>query len=561
MPDTPRWSFGPFRLEPSTQSLWRDDTLLPLPPKPFAVLAHLVAHAGQVVPKEALLEAVWPQTAVTEGVLKTCLRQIRQVLGETVRHPQYITTLNRRGYRFIAPVVACPPEAAPRAPDALPVAVPDVSRHPEAEARPPVLAPPTAERRHLTVLSCDVVGSTALSGSLDPEAYSEVVRAYHQTCAAVVQRFDGTIAQYLGDGVLLYFGYPVAHEDDAQRAVRAGLALREAFAAPSSSLVPSAGEAVAVRLGVHTGLVVIDTVGTGPRAEPLALGETPHIAARLQHLANANTLLISAATQQLVAGYFLCKALGTHVLPGLTQPLEVYQVLGTSEAQNRLAVAIPHGLTPLVGRTHDVALLTERWGSVTEGLGQVVLLTGEAGIGKSRLVQVLKEHVAEAGYAWLDCQGSLYTQHTAFYPLIALLERAVLRYDHEASPHQKSHAMEACVRHHGLSPAEVVPLLAALLSLPLPADYAPLAWSPDQQKQHTLQALLTLLLRLAAAQPLLLVIEDLHWVDPSTLEWLSLLVEQVPTTNMLILCTCRPDFHPPWTGRAHLTQLTLARLP
>jgi class 3 adenylate cyclase/predicted ATPase len=420
---------------------------------------------------------------------------------------------------------------------------------------------PEAERRHLTILFCDLVGSTALTGRLDPEDYREVVRTYHQTCAEVLQRFDGYVAQYLGDGVLGYFGYPVAHEDDAQRAVRAGLDLLDALAPLLTHPALPPGEQVAVRLGVHTGLVVMGEVGAGAHHEPLALGETPNIAARLQHLATPNTLVISAATHQLIAGYFQCKPLGTHTLSGLAQPLEVYRVLGASGAQSRLEVAATHGLTPLVGRAQEVGLLMACWTRVTEGMGQVVILGGEAGIGKSRLAQVLKEHVASAGHLWLECQGSPYYQHTALYPLTELLARHLLHLEHEATDAQKVQQLDVLLVQHGLSPAETVPLFAPLLSLPLPATYAPVQVSPEQQRQQTLHALLGLLLRLAAEQPLLLVMEDLHWVDPSTLEWLSLLVDQGPTARILALCTCRPDFSPPWTGRSHLTQVTLARLP
>jgi len=411
------------------------------------------------------------------------------------------------------------------------------------------------------VLFCDLVGSTALAARLDPEEYREVVRTYHQLCAEVIHQFDGYLAQYLGDGVLVYFGYPVAHEDDAQRAVRAGLSLLEACTSLSTHPALRPGEPVAVRMGVHTGLAVVGDVGAGTRHELLALGETPNIAARLQHLAEPNTLVVSAATYQLVAGYFRWKALGAHTLPGLAQPLEVYRVLGASGAQSRLEVAATHGLTPLVGRAQEMGLLLACWRRVTEGMGQVVLLGGEAGIGKSRLVQVLKEHVASEGYPWLECQGSPYYQHTALYPLTELLARRLLPVEPEATVAQKVQQLEAFLSQQGLSPAETVPLFAPLLSLPLPVTYAPLHVSPEQQRQQTLHALLGLLLRLAATQPLLLVMEDLHWVDPSTLEWLNLLVDQGPTARILALCTCRPDFHPPWTGRSHCTQVTLARLP
>jgi hypothetical protein len=374
-------------------------------------------------------------------------------------------------------------------------------------------------------------------------------------------RFEGHIAQYLGDGLLVYFGYPLAHEDDAQRAVRTGLGMVEALGQLNTRLAQERGVHLAVRLGIHTGLVVVGEVGGGTRQEQLALGETPNLAARLQGLAAPNTLVISAATFQLLGGFFACQSLGTPSLKGLAQPLEVYQVLHESVARSRLEATGSAGLTPLVGREQEVALLVERWAQVKDGLGQVVLLSGEAGIGKSRLVQVLKEQVATESQAWLTpCQCSPYHQNTALYPMIDLLERVALRFEREESPPQKLSKLEGFLVQYGLSLAEVVPLFASLLSLPLTADYAPLILSPAQQKQQTLHALLTIFLRIAAQQPVLFVMEDLHWVDPSTLELLSLLVEQGPTARILALWTFRPDFSPPWTGRAHLTQVTLPRL-
>jgi class 3 adenylate cyclase len=281
-----------------------------------------------------------------------------------------------------------------------------------------------AERRQLTVLFCDLVDSTTLSSQLDPEDLREVVRAYQDTCAKVIARFEGHIAQYLGDGLLVYFGYPLAHEDDAQRAVRAGLGMVEALSQLNTRLREERGVHLAVRLGVHTGLVVVGAVGSGTRQEQLALGETPNLAARLQGIAVPNTLVISATTFQLLGGFFACQPLGTPPLKGQTQPLAVYRVLYESMARSRLEAAGSTGWTPLVGRAQDIGLLVERWGQVKEGVGQVVLLSGEAGIGKSRLVQVLQEHVAAEPQAWLTpCQCSPYHQNTALYPLIDLLER------------------------------------------------------------------------------------------------------------------------------------------
>jgi class 3 adenylate cyclase/predicted ATPase len=443
---------------------------------------------------------------------------------------------------------------------------PEPARQPS-EPRSPETAPseprnPEAERRQLTVLFCDLVDSTVLASQLDPEDWRAVVRAYQDTCAKVIARFEGHIAQYLGDGLLVYFGYPRAHEDDAQRAVRAGLGMVEAMAQLNTRLGQERGVQLAVRLGIHTGQVVVGEIGGGEKHEQLALGETPNVAARLQGIAAPNTVVISGATYQLLGGFFACQSLGNPTLKGLPQSLEVYQVLSESTARSRMDMASSTGLTPLIGREPEVAHLRDRWAQVKDGLGQVVLLSGEAGIGKSRLVQELKEHIASEPQAWLTpCQCSSYFQNTALYPLIDLLERVVLHFEREESPEQRLRKLEGFVVQYGLPLVEVVPLFAVLLSIPLDTSYVPLTMSPAQQKQKTLHALLTILLRIAVQQPLLFIMEDLHWIDPSTQEFLSLLVDQGPTARILTLLTCRPDFRPPWTGRAHLTQLTLNRLP
>jgi class 3 adenylate cyclase len=348
-------------------------------------------------------------------------------------HPQVVDDAGR-GLRWTGDTAATPAPTPP----ASQVAPPPITQtdHPPQEASPrPTPRPPDAERRQLTVLFCDLVDSTRLASQLDPEELREVVRAYQATCAKVIARFEGHIAQYLGDGLLVYFGYPLAHEDDAPRAVRAGLGMIEAVAQLNTRLEPERGVQLAVRLGIHTGLVVVGEVGGDTHQEHLALGETPNLAARLQGLAAPNTVVISAATLPLLGGFFACQALGPHRLKGFAQPLQVYQVLYESTARSRLEAAGSSGLTPLVGREQEIGLLRERWAQVKEGSGQVVLLSGEAGIGKSRLVQVLTEHVASEPQAWLtSCQCSPYYQNTALYPMIELLERVVLRFDRQESP-------------------------------------------------------------------------------------------------------------------------------
>jgi class 3 adenylate cyclase len=384
------------------------------------------------------------------------------------------------------------------------------------DAPPGVFEPPDAERRQLTVLFCDLVDSTRLASQLDPEDYRAVVRAYQQTCATVIQHFDGHIAQYLGDGLLVYFGYPQAHDDDAPRAVRvrAGLSILDAMRTLSARLVQDTGVRVAIRLGIHTGLVVVGTMGGGDKQEQLALGDTPNIAARLQGLAAPDTLVLSEATYRLVQGYFVCQDLDMHTVKGLDQPIVVYQVLQESGAQSRLDVATTRGLTPLVGREEEVGLLLRRWAQSQDGLGQVVLLSGEAGIGKSRLVEVLREHAGREGWTRIAFRCSPYYQQSALYPVLEQIQR-LLQWRQDDTPETKLARLEHVLQTYRFALDEVVPLLAVLLSIPLPeARYAPLLLSPQHQRQQTLAALLAWMVAEAERQPTLAVWEDLHWADP-----------------------------------------------
>ena len=417
------------------------------------------------------------------------------------------------------------------------------------------------ERRQLTIIFCDLVGSTILASQFDPEEWRDLMGAYYDACAKVVARFDGHIAQYLGDGLLVYFGYPRAHEDDAPRAVRAALGIIEAVGQLNSALSEQYGVSLAVRLGCHTGLVVVgDEVGrTG--LDDMVLGDTPNIAARLQGVAKPNTLVIGALTHHLLGGLFVCESLGTPALKGVSTPLEVYRVLYESTARTRLDALASTGLTPLVGRETELQLLEETWGRAVDGKGQVLVITGEAGIGKSRLVKELTDH-ASAQQSWFThCQCSPYYQHTALYPLIDLLERIVLQVDPDDSPTDKLAKLEGFLVQTGLPLAETAPLFCSLLSIPLGDHYEPPGLPAEQQKQQTLRALLRIPFRRAEKQPVMFIVEDLHWIDPTTLEYLSLLVDEIHTAPILAVFTCRPDFDPPWAPRSNVTQLDLKRLP
>ena len=302
-------------------------------------------------------------------------------------------------------------------------------------AQPEVPPTPDAERRQLTVMFCDLADSTKLSGQLDPEDFRDVIRAYQSTSADVIQRYAGHIAQHLGDGLMVYFGWPQAHEDDAQRSVHAGLGILEAMRGLNVRLEQDKGIRLAVRLGIHTGLVVVGEIGQGASQEHLALGETPNIASRIEGTAEPDTVAISVATFQLVEGYFACQDSGEHGLKGVAEPMRVYRVLGESGAHSRLDIASARGLTPLVGREQEVGLLLERWQQVKDGQGQVVLLGGEAGIGKSRLLQVMKDHVVGEAHTLLECRSSPYYQNTALYPITDMLQR-ILQWQPDDTPEQ-----------------------------------------------------------------------------------------------------------------------------
>jgi class 3 adenylate cyclase len=288
---------------------------------------------------------------------------------------------------------------------------------------------------------CDLVDSTTLSGQLDPEDLRDVVRAYQQVCSEVIPRFDGHAAQLLGDGLLVYFGYPQAHEDDAQRAVRTGLGMLAAMEDLNSRLRRKQGIRLALRIGIHTGLVVVGQMGGQGRQEQLALGETPNIAARIQGLAQPNMVAISDTTYRLGQGYFQCQDLGAQPLRGVTESMRIYHVLSESGATSRLDVTQPRGLTPLVGRESEVTLLLQHWAQVQVGHGHVVLLTGDAGIGKSRLVQMLKEHVANEPHVRWECRSAEYAQNTALFPLTDLFQR-LLRFQAEETPDEQLEKLE-----------------------------------------------------------------------------------------------------------------------
>jgi class 3 adenylate cyclase/predicted ATPase len=426
---------------------------------------------------------------------------------------------------------------------------------PAPDSPPAMPSPPEAERRQLTVMSVDLVGSTALSVRLDPEEMGEVLRAYQGAVAGEVARFEGHIAKFMGDGVLAYFGWPRAHEDEPERAVRAGLAAVEAV----GGLKAPTGEGLAARVGIATGLVVVgDEIGSDEAREHAVVGETPNLAARLQTLAEPGAVVVSESTRRLLGHLFELVDLGARQLKGFAEPARVFRVLDESRSESRFEALHGHGLTPLVGRAQELGLLLDRWDRAKEGEGQVILLAGEAGIGKSRLVRALRERLDET-YTPLSHYGSPHHTNSALHPVVARLERAA-GFARDDAPVQKLDKVERLLAQAVDDVGEAAPLVASLLAIPAGDRYPRLDLTPERLKERTYAVLLDQLEGLALRRPVLAVYEDAHWFDPSTLELVERVVERVQRLPVLVVVTCRPGFSPPWAGFPHVTQLSLARL-
>jgi class 3 adenylate cyclase/predicted ATPase len=413
----------------------------------------------------------------------------------------------------------------------------------------------SAERRQLTVVFCDLVGSTALSARLDPEDLRRIIGAYHRRCTELIERNGGFVAKYMGDGVLAYFGYPRAHEHDAERAVRAGLAV----VAAAPQLDTKAGVVLQVRVGISTGLVVVgDLIGSGEAQERGVVGEAPNLAARLQSLAEPGAVVISASTRKLIGGLFEYRNLGTVAVKGFAENVPAWQALGASAVESRFE-AIRTATTPLVGREEEIDLLIRRWEQAKRRDGQVVLISGEPGIGKSRIAQTVLERISTEPHNRLRYFCSPHHQDSALYPSITQLERAA-GFRREDTDEQRLAKLEAVLVQATDGLGETVPLLADLLSIPIRDRYPPLNLTPLKRKEKTLRTQLAQVEGLAAQQPVLIMWEDVHWSDPTTRESLDLLIDRIPNLRVLLIITFRPEFTPPWIGRPAVTLLALNRL-
>ncbi len=411
----------------------------------------------------------------------------------------------------------------------------------------------TAERRQVTVMFSDLVGSTALSTRMDPEDLREVISAYQKCVAETVRRFDGFVAKYMGDGVLIYFGYPQAHEDDAERAVRAGLEVVTAVAGLKAPV------SLQTRIGIATGLVVVgDLIGSGEAQERGIVGETPNLAARLQGIAEPNMVVIAEGTRRLLGNFFELEDLGAKDLKGISGPVRAFAALRASSAEGRFEALHGIGLTDLVGREEELELLLRRWSKAKTGEGQVVLLSGEAGIGKSRLTAALLERLATDPNTRLRYFCSPQHTDSAFYPIIGQMERAA-GFTHDDTAQAKLDKLDALFAQTSTTKQDAT-LFAEMLSIPADGRYPALDLAPQQRRQKTLEALTAQLAGLASQQPVLTIFEDAHWTDPTSLEAFGRAVDRIKTLPALLIVTFRPEFNAPWVGQPHVTSVTLNRL-
>jgi class 3 adenylate cyclase/tetratricopeptide (TPR) repeat protein len=423
----------------------------------------------------------------------------------------------------------------------------------EAERQPSTVAPThaAAERRQLTVLFCDLAGSTAMSARLDPEDMREVIRGYQDICSGVIARYDGFVAKFMGDGILAYFGFPRAHEDDAERAVRAGLDLADEVA----RLQTRDGESLKIRVGIATGIVVAgDLIGQGSAV----IGDTPNLAARLQARAEPGGVLIADQTRRLLGDAFELRSLDMQQLKGFDAPVRAWAVLREAETETRFEASRSSRMTPFVGREPEVALLLDRWRDARSGEGKVTLLSGEAGIGKSRILATLRERIADAPHVAVAYQCSPHHVNDAFYPIVGQVWRAAEFASEEPSGVRLA-KLEDMVRRSRLEPREIVPFIASLCAVQLEEPYEELETPPAERKERLIGALLALLEGLTKEAPALVLLEDAHWIDPSSLEMFNRLVDRMPELRAFLIITFRPEFVPPWLGEGHVHSLTLSR--
>jgi DNA-binding winged helix-turn-helix (wHTH) protein len=509
-----------------------------------ALLRALIERPGALVSKDALIEAAWPSQVVEDSNLPVQIAALRRALGKAPGGDGWIETMPGRGYRFVGPVVAggensvtaAPPQVGPRDAESI--------RHGE------------AERRQITAMSCELIGVAARADGIGLDDLLEAIGAFQRCVSEIVGRHGGFIASRLGNTVLVLFGYPTAHEHDAERAIHAGLELCAAV----RNLRPDADVPMRCRVGIATGMVIVgDLVGMGDVPDHGMVGEIPDLALRLQASAQPDTVTIEPTTLRLIGGLFDCRDLGALDMNSDTESICRWQVLGESAVASRFEALHGSKLTPLIGRDEEIDLLLRRWARARAGGGQIILVSGEAGIGKSRLAVALLESLATEPHTHLRYFCSAQRADSALYPVIGQMERAA-GLARDDTPQAKLDKLDAILAKTSTSMQDTA-LLAEMLSLPNDGRYPALELAPSRRRERTLDALNWQMEALSRSSPVLMIFEDVQWIDPTSLEALGRAVDRIRLLRVLLIVTFRPEFEPPWVGRPYVTALTVGRLP
>ena len=538
--------FENFVLDPARRELRRGNALIAVQPQVFDLLEYLIANRDRVVSKDDILGAVWGGRVVSELALTTRINATRTAVGDDGDQQRLIRTIPRKGIRFVGVVQerAQPEEEAPSAPAVLDAGTPGRTATDHDKVA-------SAERRQLTIASCELLRGAA-AATMDPEDLPEIIQSYHSCVVETIGRHNGLVAHTYGNTAVVCFGYPEAHEDDPERAVRAALELVAAVAALKKSTP------LQTRAGIATGLAVISDIAEEGAHECGIIGDPPNLAARLQAIAKPGTVIIADNTRKLLGNLFELEDLGTKDLPGFAGPVHAWRALRPSPAASRFEAFHATGLTALVGREEELEILLRRWSRAKAGQGQVVLLSGEAGIGKSRLTAALLEAIASEPHTRL--RNFCSPQHTdsALYPTIGQIERAA-GFTRDDTLQAKLDKLDALLAQSSTS-AQDAALFAEMLSLPNDGRYRVLELTPQQRRQRTLEALILQVATLSGQNPVLMIFEDAQWIDPTSLELFSRIVDRIPTLRVLLIMTYRPEFQPQWLGRPYVTALTINRL-
>ena len=539
--------FEDFVLDPDRRELRRGDAEIPVQPQVFDLLEYLIANRDRVVSKDDILGAVWGGRIVSESALTTRINATRTAVGDDGDQQRLIRTIPRKGIRFVGVVQerAQPVKEAPTAPAVVDTETPERTAAGRDKAA-------CAERRQLTIASCELLREAAVAG-MDPEDLRETIQSYHSCVFETTRPHNGLVAHTYGNTAVVYFGYPEAHEDDPERAVRAALELVKAVAA-LKTLTP-----LQTKVGIATGLVVVgDITDAGGAQENGVVGETPNLATQLQAIAEPDTVVVAESTRQLLGNLFEFADLRTKDRTGFASPVRAWTALRPSSAASRFEALHGTGLTDLVGREEELELLLRRWSRAKAGEGQVVLLSGEPGIGKSRLTGELLEAIAAEPH--LRLRNFCSPQHTdsALHPTIGQIERAA-GFTRDDTPQTKLSRLDALLAQSS-TPAHDAALFAEMLSLPNDGRYPDLELNPQQRRQRTLEALVEQVATFSRQSPVLMIIEDAHWADPTSLELFSRIVDRIPALRVLLIITYRPEFEPPWIGWPYVTALTINRL-